>query len=206
MTTEKLDTKIRKRQIAWATLELVAAAGISSLSVAAVAHRVGLVPSALYRHFKSKDEMLDAALDLIEELLKSNIEAARAGGGDALEQLHRLLLLHVKMVQDNRSIPQIVFSQDLFAGSPDRGSRVYRLIRGYLAEVAQIIRQGQGSRQVGSWVDAKAAATLFLGLIQPSAMLGVMSKGTFDVKAQVTGAWPLFRRAIAAEDAEGLRP
>lgn len=73
MATEKLNTQVRKEQIAQAALELVAAGGLMKLSVAAVARRVGLVPSALYRHFKGKDEVLDAALGLIQDKLLGNV-------------------------------------------------------------------------------------------------------------------------------------
>jgi AcrR family transcriptional regulator len=59
MATERLETDIRQDQITQAALGLVAAKGVAELSIAGVARRVGLVPSAIYRHFKSKDEVLE---------------------------------------------------------------------------------------------------------------------------------------------------
>jgi len=44
----------------------IVAAALVGLSLAAVARRVGLVPSGIYRHFKNKDEILLAVLDRIE--------------------------------------------------------------------------------------------------------------------------------------------
>jgi AcrR family transcriptional regulator len=205
MATEKLDTQVRKEQIAQATLELVAEGGLKRLSVAAVARRVGLVPSALYRHFKGKDEVLDATLDLIQEMLMENIKAVRAETSDALEQLHRLLLRHVRMIQEHRSIPQIIFAQDFYAGLASRRRRVYRLIQGYLAEVVRIIQQGRRDGRIDHQIDPEVTAVMFLGLIQPSAMLGVISDGEFDVKAQAIRAWPLFLRAIQAEESKGTQ-
>ena len=55
MSDQKLDTEIRKEQIAEAALGLLASQGLGRLSVAAVARRVGLVPSGVYRHFMNKD-------------------------------------------------------------------------------------------------------------------------------------------------------
>ena len=74
MAEEKLDTQIRREQIAEAALSLVADQGLRRLSVAAVARRVGLVPSGIYRHFKSKDEILAAVLDRIEARLLANVQ------------------------------------------------------------------------------------------------------------------------------------
>ncbi len=196
MATEKLDTQVRQEQIAQATLELVAAGGLKKLSVAAVARRVGLVPSALYRHFKGKDEVLDATLGLIQDKLLDNVRAVAAETDDALEQLHGLLMRHVRMIRENRGIPQIIFSQDFYAGHPDRRGRVYRGIRSYLAEVARIVRDGQAAGRIGREVDPDTAAVVFLGLVQPSAILWHLSDGDFDVTRQAQKAWPLFLKAI----------
>ncbi|MGQ9860345.1 MAG: TetR/AcrR family transcriptional regulator [Thermodesulfobacteriota bacterium] len=196
MASEKLDTQVRQEQIVQATLELVAAGGLKTLSVAAVARRVGLVPSALYRHFKGKDEMLDATLELIQNRLLDNVRAVAEETDDPLERLHRLLVRHVRMIEENRGIPQIIFSQDFYAGHPERRSRVYRGIRRYLAEVAKILRDGQDSGRILREVDPEAAAVMFLGLVQPAAILWHLSDGDFDVTRQAERTWSLFLRAI----------
>jgi len=202
MATEKLDTQVRKEQIAQAALELVATGGLKKLSVAAVARRVGLVPSALYRHFKGKDEVLDATIGLIQGKLLDNVRAVSKETDDTVEQLHGLLMRHVRMIRENRGIPQIIFSQDFYAGRPDRRARVYQGIRSYLAEVARIIRQGQEGRQIDREIDPEATAVMFLGLVQPSAILWHMSDGEFDVTRQAQRAWPLFVKAIQ----DGAKP
>src|SRR5271165_1472178 len=90
MAEAKLQTRIRREQIAEAALELVAGEGVKRLSIAGVARRVGLVPSGIYRHFKSKDAMLDAVLDLLDSKLQANVEAARKETSDSLHRLHDL--------------------------------------------------------------------------------------------------------------------
>jgi hypothetical protein len=100
------------------------------------------------------------------------------------------------MIRENCGIPQIIFSQDFYFGQPARRKRVYQGIRGYLAEVARIIRHGQKAGQIGREVDPDAASVMFLGLVQPSAILWHMSDGDFDVTRQARRAWPLFRKAI----------
>lgn len=196
MATEKLGTQVRQEQIAQATLELVATGGLKNLSVAAVARRVGLVPSALYRHFKGKDDVLDATFGLIQNKLLDNVRAVREETDDAVEQLHGLLMRHVRMIRENRGIPQIIFSQDFYVGHPARRGRVYQGIRSYLAQVAQIIQHGQEAEQIDCHIDPDVASVMFLGLVQPSAILWHLGDGDFDVTRQAQRAWPLFQRAI----------
>ena len=58
MRAEKQHSEVRQDQIVKAAMALIAEQGLKGLSVAAVARRVGLVPSALYRHFKEKRKSL----------------------------------------------------------------------------------------------------------------------------------------------------
>ena len=196
MSTEKLDTEIRKEQIAQATLEVIAAKGLAKVSVAAVAKRVGVVPSALYRHFKGKDEVLDAAMEMILGRLLENVDAVRAEQDTPLDHLKRLLDRHIRMVRENRGIPQILLSQDFYAQRPDRRKRVHEGMRAYLARVADLVREALEAGQVDPDLDADTASVIFLGLIQPPAILWHMSNGKFDVDGQAARAWPLFLRAI----------
>jgi AcrR family transcriptional regulator len=204
MSVEKLQTRVRQEQIAQAALDLVATDGVKKLSVAAVAGRVGLVPSALYRHFKGKAQVLDATLELIHSKLLENVKAVGQETDDVLAQLHGLLMRHVRLIQENRGIPRIIFSQDFYAGHPDRRGRVYQIIRGYLAQVARIIRNGQKAGQIDRQIDPGVASVMFLGLIQPSAVLSHMSEGEFDVMRQAQRAWPLFVKAMEVCPRQGV--
>lgn len=85
MVTQKLGTYVRKKQIVQAALSLVSSHGLKGLSVAGIASRVGLVPSAIYRHFKNKDQVIDAILDLIRERLLRNVKVVTKETIDVLE-------------------------------------------------------------------------------------------------------------------------
>ncbi len=199
MATEKLDTQIRQEQIAQAALDLIAAHGLRKLSVAAVARRVGLVPSALYRHFKSKNDLLDATLALIRDRLLENVKVTCEETNDPVERLRRLLVRHIEMIRQNRGIPLVIFSQDMYQDQPRRKRVVYDSIRDYLDRIAEIVRDGQRQGLISPAVEPQVAAVMFLGLIQPAAILWHLSDGEFDVTRQAKKAWPWFCRAVQAE-------
>ncbi|HOE00407.1 MAG TPA: TetR/AcrR family transcriptional regulator [Kiritimatiellia bacterium] len=192
MATAKQNTKRRQEQIAQATLALVAEHGLAACNVAAVARRVGLVPSALYRHFRNKDHMLDAAVEVIQSKLLDNVRAVCARQAHAIERLHDLLQQHVQLIKKSRGIPQVIFSPDFYVDRPQRRARVCDGIRQYLAAVADMIREGQATGTIRPGLDAETAAVLFLGLVQPSAVLWNLSSGKFNVARHAEKAWPLF--------------
>ncbi|MCR4413904.1 MAG: TetR/AcrR family transcriptional regulator [Thermoguttaceae bacterium] len=201
MAEEKLDTEIRREQIAEAALALVAARGVHRLSVAAVARRVGLVPSGIYRHFKSKDEILMAVLDLIESRLLANVQAARDEAADPLDRLRGVLFRHVRFIREGRTFPRIVFSDDAHSDDPKRKARVQRIAAAYLGKIAELVAEGQAAGCIRADLDPPTAALLFLGIVMPAAILWHLSDGGFDVTRHAERAWQVYRSAIAVKDA-----
>lgn len=70
MSIEKLATRTRQEQIVRAAMTLVSEQGMRGVSVTAIARRVGVVPSGVYRHFRNKDAIIDALLNTIRDLRK----------------------------------------------------------------------------------------------------------------------------------------
>jgi AcrR family transcriptional regulator len=196
---EKFRTEVRQEQFAQAALGLVASYGLNGLSVARVAHRVGVVPSAVYRHFSSKDQLLDAVLNLIRSRLAQNVEKVSEECEDSLECLRRLLMLHAQLIRENEGVPRIIFSEEIFSGSRERKAAVHEIIRGYLKRVADIVKRGQKEGQIRRGLDAPTVALMFLGLVQPPALLWQLSNGGIDITKHAERAWQIFADAIRAD-------
>ena len=158
MSDEKLRTEVRREQIAHAVISLAAAHGVGKLSAAAVARRVGIVPSALYRHFSSLDEAIDAALDFLRDRLLGNVESVIAEVPGCLDRLHRIFLRHIRMIQENRAIPRLVFSDQVIEGPPGRKAKVRGMLHAYLERLAAIVREGQERGEVREGIEPRTAA------------------------------------------------
>lgn len=212
MRAERLDTRIRKDQIAQAALQLIAARGLRALSIAGVARRVGLVPSAIYRHFASKDQVLDATLEHLGRRLLSNVDLAAEEAKDPVERLRRLLTRHVRLIRENQAIPRVIFSEGIYGDRPERKARVHGIITRYIDHIAGFVLEGQRVGRIRRDLDPHVAAVTFLGLILPAAVLWQLSDGGFNVTRQSERAWKIFRAGIeipgtqpAAAPARGRR-
>jgi len=198
MADAKLQTRIRREQIAEAALQLVATQGVKRLNIAAVARRVGLVPSGIYRHFPSKDAMLDAVLDLLDAKLQANVEAAKKETADPLRRLHGLFLRHIRIIRDGQAFPRIIFSDEALAARPERKTRVQRIVGDYLAEVERMVRDGQQQGCIDRQLQPGTAAMLFLGMIVPAGVVWHLTDGGFNLTQHAGRAWKMFQRALTA--------
>ena len=169
-----------------------------AVSIAAIADHVGLVPSAIYRHFKNKEEILDAVIDLIRDRLLGNLAVVCQETNDPIARLQLLLMRHVRLIKENKGIPRIIFSESIYENNPERMANVYQTIRSYLVKVAEIIFQGQKEGQIKNECDPNTLSVMFLGLIQPAAILWHLSNGDFDVEKHAQKAWTLFTNMLHA--------
>ncbi len=195
---EKLDSEIRKEQIARAALSLIGEQGLSRLSMTSLAKRVGIVPSAIYRHFKNKDEIIASTFDLLRAQMQANLELIQ-DEPDPVEKLHMLLLQHAKIIRENLNLPRFIFSEDVFCGDQWRRKTLHKIFEGYLGQISRIFEQGQKTGRIQNLSDPKTLTIMFIGLFQPSALLWHLSRGEFDATKQIERSWKIFSAAITEQ-------
>jgi AcrR family transcriptional regulator len=196
---QRLATEVRREQIALAALHLIGTKGLEGMSIAGIAREIGLVPSAIYRHFKGKNEILDAVNDLIRDRLLGLVASVLKEKNDPVAQLHTLLQRHVALVKTHIGIPRYVFSVEGSGVSKGNNQRLYGAVQAYLAKVTGIIRQGQASGHINTEMDADTLAFMFLGLLQPAIFLHHLSGGLFDIEKQTERAWTIFSRTLTPQ-------
>jgi AcrR family transcriptional regulator len=198
MATPKRSRASRREQIAEAALEVIAKRGTRSLSVVEVARRTGIVPSAIYRHFHGKEEILSAAIERMGERLLENVAHAAAGKGGAVDRLRSLLRSHVRTIRQGFAGPRIIFAEGIDGGGVSHRMEVYHVIRRYLDGVAEIVRRGQQDGDLKEELDPGSTAVHFLGLVQPAATLWYLSAGKFDADLYADRSFDQFAASIRA--------
>jgi AcrR family transcriptional regulator len=198
MAEEKLDTRVRREQIAEAALSLIASQGLRRLSIAKVARRVGLVPSGIYRHFKSKDELLDAVLQRVEGRLLANVKASREAHSDALACLKDVLMRHIRYLREGKviSIPRMIFSEDAHGDDPQRKRRVLRVLKQYTGQLGEIVQLAQSQGRIRPELDVQTVTLMLFGIVVPAGILWHLTDGGFDVTRHAQRAWELFEAAV----------
>ncbi|NOQ86161.1 MAG: TetR family transcriptional regulator [Deltaproteobacteria bacterium] len=193
---EKKDTVIRQEEIILAALTLVANQGVKSMTIERIARIVGIVPSAIYRHFNNKSEILEAVLGMIGERMKKNAIEVNQENDDSLEAIRKLLMRQVQLVMEFSAIPQIMFSEEVYRENQELKAKLQKMIQGLLKGLTAIVERGQRQGRIRTDMESRRIAIMFLGLFQPSAFLYHLSGGKFDIIKQVDITWKMFSRAI----------
>jgi len=200
----KQRSEVRQEQMVNAALALIGKDGPKALTVASVAGAIGVVPSALYRHFADKDALVTSILDAIGQRLLANAAAVCQEANGAEARLRLLYLRHTELIRTTPGMIRLVFSEDVCGGCPERKRGLHQVLKGYLGAVADIVRQGQAAGTLCPEPAPATVALMFLGMVQPAAILWHVSEGTFDLPAETEKCWRFFSQAIQQDDRDQL--
>ena len=95
--TVRQPTEERRRQIADAALKVIAERGLGRFTIQAIAAEIGVTDATLFRHFASKEDIVLAALDRVEERL---FEGFPPEDADPLVRLERFFRFRASLVGD----------------------------------------------------------------------------------------------------------
>ncbi len=148
----KGDGHLRRGEILQAAERIFLAEGYQGATIRKIADEVGVSSTALYMHFRDKDEILLEICDgAIELLLKQNSEIA-ARPVDAVTRVRLMLDAYMTFALENPNAYQLVFcgqsgivSEDKQAATQALGDRCYAVWVGMVREIAATGRLRTGT-------------------------------------------------------------
>ena len=206
MPTEHLDSEVRRHQIVHTTRKIVATQGMSSFTIQELAREVGVSEGAIYRHFKSKDEILLALIQDIERtLLETVSDSARPRDG-ALDQLKHLLQRHFSSLERRSGVSFVVIAEALSFADPQVKQATRQMVERYLDMIDLILKAGAAKGEVAETVDTRAAALMFFGMIQASVTLWAFNNRAHPLAQHSTSLWAIFKEGLTRQDLKQKQP
>lgn len=154
---------LRRREIADAALKIIAEQGLGRFTALAIARETGLSDGALFRHFATKEDIVLAAIDRVEEILFEDFPPAAE---DPLERLGRFFLRRVTVITQNPGVARLVVSEDLARAAPPAGvKRVAAFRQRSSAFVAECLEEAAARRLLGPGVRAAEARVVVFGAL-----------------------------------------
>ena len=187
-------TEVRKEEIVRAALEIVEKNGLDKLNINDIAAKIELVPAAIYRHFTGRAEIIAALIEYIDKRLKNNLSQVSTVAGTPLAQLKVLFELHVPLLKEEAAIPRVLFYILSSDRTPDLKASMLSTIGFYVQQVKKLLIQGQEKGEISPDIDALAAAMMFLGMVQPLAIMSQVNKEVLnDYPSKL---WHNYQRSI----------
>ena len=196
MVQSHKNTTIRKDQIVTATKRLIIRRGSERLTVRAIAKEVGLSEGALYRHFKSKRDILALLADTIELDLLGDIKESSIEGGAYLNILDNILRGHLSAIKQRQGISFQVIAMIISFGDKKLNKRIYDIIDNYIGAIKDLLVKGVKSGELRQNFDLDGTATLYFGMVQGLVNIWALSNYEINLEESYEASWNTFKECI----------
>ena len=196
MAKIRLSSELRQKQILDVTLQIISESGIAGVNTSEIAKRVGIVPSALYRHFENKEALIDALLDRTHQTLTENVRKIALKFPSSIENLRRIFLMHLELIMRYPGIPKLVFSDATVLGSPERKEQIFSIVKTYSKQLTSIVEKGQHEKEILSTVLPEAVVFSMISFVQHTALISNITDGETDLSKSAAIAWNYIEKSI----------
>ena len=190
-------TKIRRQQIIDIIRHIISSKGIEYVTISEIANRIGTTKTAIYRHFKSKRDILSLLIDNIEETLMEAIDKAMVKE-DPVQNLKNVLLAHLTYARKSRETSFIVIMGAMQFSDAFIRKKISQLIEKYLRKIEKILTSAIKLGLVKTTINPKISAIVFLGLIQSTVTVWSYKKFNFIPQKIHAHLWNIYSQGIVA--------
>lgn len=152
----------RKDQILQTLAEMLEHPHRMKITVAALAKRLEISESSVYRCFPSKSEMFGALIEFIEKTLFVLVNKIQQEESSGVKQIESLLLLLMGFSQKNPGMTRILIGDVLVNENEHLQIRINRLHDRLEATLKQALRFAISEGKISDRIDAAAYANLLM--------------------------------------------
>ena len=200
MVQKRRSTAIRKQQIIDAARKLIIKKGSEHLTVRAMAKEVGLTEAAIYRHFKSKREILSFLMNHIMDTMLHDVERTTSENSASLDTINQALRHHLSEIEQRKGMSFQIIAEIISLGDKKLNREVYEKLNAYIERIKHLLADGARSGYVRDNTDLEASSLMLFGMIQGLANIWALSGYSFDLTDKYEALWSIYRQAIQPQE------
>ncbi|WP_271425012.1 TetR/AcrR family transcriptional regulator [Aequorivita sinensis] len=154
----------RQIEIMEAATNRISKYGIQNLTIKTLAEDIGLSEPALYRHFKSKNEILLSVLEYFKMEMKSRIQSIQFKEDDSYAERLRLIFnSQLQTFTDKPAIVSVIFAESIFHFDENLSNKVAEIMDLMQNYVLENVKNGQKNGQYSKVIGASTLTTIIIG-------------------------------------------
>jgi AcrR family transcriptional regulator len=189
------NTEVRRMQIADAARAVAVRYGSEHVTVRRIAKEIGVSDGALYRHFKSKHDILSLMVERIQEDLVADIQRG-AAGQTPLGTLDIVLRNHISSIEQRKGVSFQVMAEIISLGDKKLNRQASEALDKYTGHIRDLLSEGMKAGEIRKDVDPEQTATLITATIQGLVSRWALSSYRFNLEQQYLALWNILRGAI----------
>ncbi len=174
----------RQNELVHAAIHIIANQGYEKLTTKNLAAHIGVTEAALYRHFKSKRDLVTMVLCYFEFLSCRVISDIKSSSCSPLECIKAFVMNRYEMFSDNPDLAKVMFSEELFKNDTAFISQYQSIMHIHKQEMEGFIQKAQSEGTIMPNVTPIHIFRIIIGSMRLIVSQWNMSGGAFDLKAE----------------------
>lgn len=179
-----MEIKERQLEIIEAAGEILTESGIAGLTTKNLAAKMGFAESALYRHFKGKEEIILTMLRYLAKDMDNRLTLSVLDVESPEEKLKAVFNNQFDFFKKNPHFLVAIFSDGLLEESKAINEAIMQIMTTKRKHLLQIIQQGQKQNQFASSISADDLVHIIMGSFRLHMLQWRLSGFSFDLKSK----------------------
>lgn len=193
---KQLSADERRAATVDAVVELAAEQNPSEITTTAIAKHMGVTQGALFKHFPTKDAILQAVMEFVANRLLSRVDNAASAAPTPAAAIEAIFMAHIEFVVENPGVPRMMFGELQHARLTAPKRMAQTLIRRYGERLHDLIEKAKVADELPASLDTGAAAVLFIGTIQGLVMQSMLAGDVELMRKDAPRVFAIFLRGI----------
>ena len=195
---KRRSSKERRALAIDAVIDLASGMNPADITTAAISERMGLTQGALFRHFPTKDAVLQAVMESVSERLLSRIDEAVREETAPLEALRAIFMAHVGFIESNPGVPRLLFSELQRTEETEAKRAVAAFLEASATRILVQLDEAKKLGLVSPDICSRSAAMSLVGSVQGLVIQAMLSGRVGDIGAGADGVFAVWRRGVSA--------
>lgn len=177
-------TSKRQQEIIESAGKLLMEKGIKGLTTKNLAQEMGFSESALYRHFKNKEDIVLLLISYLSENINSRFQTILKLEATAEEKFIALFTSQFQFFKKNPHFIVIVLSDGLMDNSENIKNSIKKLIETNFLAIKKIMIEGQQSNLFNQETEADSLVHFAIGTFRLQMLQWKLSNFNFDIEVK----------------------
>jgi AcrR family transcriptional regulator len=172
-----MNTNLSKRQseIIQIAIRLIGEGGIQALTIKNLSTEIGIAESAIYRHFKSKTEVLSTLLDYLKSIINSHYD-------NVYKLIKKMITGQLKIFAENPPYAIVILSDGLYKNERALHNKIFELMGNAKSTYIKIIEEGKIAGEIRKDVTSEQIAFIIMGSVRLAINQWSLSDFSFDLQ------------------------
>lgn len=185
-----MEHTVRQKDIVAHARKIIMSKGMEKLTIRELAREIRLTEGAIYKHFRSKREIIELLIEDIETTLLKTIDAALESEGKSLEKLKNVFASHLSYVEQRKGVSFAIINETINIKDEKLQSRMLSVLNAYYKRIERLLLQGMETGEIRKDIKTSSASVAFFGMVQSLVTLWALKD--YDAKVIKTHMEEMF--------------